>query len=187
MVKFSCQGVNYNRRDGNCTMMSQIGQEAGEKHEHIDFYKNLCQTYEVDNGISSAINVPKPVEPSPTVQTQKTRLMLSTRKPEVITRPDKSPEVSGSEKQSPSFISTIDVPVKIEKPQPPVVAGVPNQPALNPIGSSAAKSESDARATLTVSNSGGNSMPTPLQIPSGSVHTICNYEGIKVQVIACYI
>lgn len=55
---FSCEGVNYNRRNGDCALFEQV-HGVGEKDDHVDFYANLCLVNEVDTGVSSAINVPK--------------------------------------------------------------------------------------------------------------------------------
>lgn len=38
---FSCAGVNYNHRIGECDMFDAIDGQA-DVNEHVDFYKNLC-------------------------------------------------------------------------------------------------------------------------------------------------
>lgn len=55
---FRCEGVNYNRRNGHCSLFEQID-GSGDQNDFVDFYKNLCLLKEPDSGYSAASNVPK--------------------------------------------------------------------------------------------------------------------------------
>ena len=120
--------------------------------------------------MSSAINVPKFVEPSVPAPPHKSHTTKepSESNPVVEEEPQK---IEGGEKQQP----LIDV-TKIDKPQTSGVRGVPNQPSKHPIGSSPQAPAIASFKTNPVAS------PTPVMIPAGSINTICNYEGIKVQV-----
>ncbi|CAD5208767.1 unnamed protein product [Bursaphelenchus xylophilus] len=148
-----CEGVNYNRRSGNCALFATIEKEVGAPNDHIDFYKNLCQVKEVDSGVSSAANVPKEEvkEPSGHVSSKANRhpILESNQKKPSIKEKEESrfapPKTSESE-------STGDLP-------------------------SLPDAKLDVKAT-------GHIAPTgpPVLVGPEAVHTICNYEGIKVQI-----
>ncbi|KAI1711166.1 PAN domain-containing protein [Ditylenchus destructor] len=167
-----CEGVNYNRRNGNCALFQQIeinGESAGEKHDHIDFYTNLCQVKEVDTGVSSAINVPKePVHvksetnTTHTIDKQPTKERTKDDRVDVLNKPETKITKPTIKEQSVRFA-----------PEPNPDAAVDK----NAVG------DGKASGSLTVSNTGNAAGPAaPVLIPPSAVHTICNYEGIKVQI-----
>uniref|UniRef100_A0AC34QZT2 Uncharacterized protein n=1 Tax=Panagrolaimus sp. JU765 TaxID=591449 RepID=A0AC34QZT2_9BILA len=138
-----CEGVNYNRRNGNCAIFEVIDQTAVEKDEHVDFYKNLCQVKEIDNGASSSVNVP----------VQK------------VVPPKSTAETTPKEGRVDLFAPKTEKPIFKDKDSR-------RKPA--------ASAEDKTGASLKVENKGPPAVP--VMIAADAVQTVCNYEGIKVQV-----
>ncbi|MCP9260868.1 PAN domain protein [Dirofilaria immitis] len=149
-----CEGVNYNRRNGHCELFDKI-EGNGKPDDFTDFYKNLCQVKEVESEYSAAANVPKHL-----VQN----------------------------------VSRSSLPIQKEEAKSHIAASktklfLREQEAQRRAPEAAAKSatasrsdgESTADATFTISSSGKVLGPI-VQIAPDAVRTICNYEGIKVQV-----
>jgi hypothetical protein len=172
-----CEGVNYNRRNGNCATYEQIDHSAVEKDEHIDFYKNLCQVKEQDNGASSSINVPevKIVEKKIDVGHKSTKVSISksdtdsrtdvlessSTKPNIKPKEPVFRKPSASSSSSNSEISS-------------------SSSSSSSLSSSSSSSSSSSDASLSVSKSGPP--PEPILISNEAIQTVCNYEGIKVQI-----
>ncbi|PIO70567.1 PAN domain protein [Teladorsagia circumcincta] len=123
---YSCAGVNYNRRVGQCDIFDAIDGEA-DVNEHVDFYKNLCVIKETDSGVSAAANVPP--------QTHRMSGTVTNKKK------DSRGELLATKKVKPSIREHEQ---HRRKPE-----------ATLPIG-------------------------PPVSIPPNAIHTICNYEGIKL-------
>jgi len=139
-----CEGVNYNRRNGNCAIFEVIDQNAVEKDDHIDFYKNLCQVKEQDTGASSSVNVPE-------TKVFETRTVTNTKDDRrTILEEGKKNKIETKKKELE------------RKPQ------------------SSSSSASASGASLSISNNGPPAVP--VLIPSSAIQTVCNYEGIKVQI-----
>lgn len=184
-----CEGVNYNRRNGNCQQFNALANSAQnsggqqEKSDHVDFYRNVCQVKELSTAESSAANVPKlapnggnsPIKgstskphafPNRTVVTKKPSI-----KPDIRSQPTKSPK--------------IPVIPQVGGPEISKVHGTPtHEQDKNDVSTDETSSPSSVSGKIEVSNEGPDphSLPTPVLIPANEVHTICNYEGISVQI-----
>ncbi|CAD5206096.1 unnamed protein product [Bursaphelenchus okinawaensis] len=145
-----CEGVNYNRRSGDCALFATIEKEVGAPHDHVDFYKNLCQVKEVDSGASSAANVPKEE-----IKESSGHAFNKTRHP-ILEQSQKKPSLK--EKEEARFAPLKEATSETEQPILP-------------------DAKLDVKAT-------GHIAPTgpPVLVGPEAVHTICNYEGIKVQI-----
>ncbi|VDK45945.1 unnamed protein product [Anisakis simplex] len=171
-----CEGVNYNRRNGQCDLFEQI-EGNGEQNDFVDFYKNLCLLKEVDSGISSATNVPQ--------QEQKQQKASGSSKSETssstVTRTSSHKTDSKSELLNTKKIRPI---IREQEPQRRAPEGRTVKAEEN--GSTEMQQESEKEssisdASLTVSDS-EQAPAVPVLIKADAVQTICNYEGIKVQV-----
>ncbi|KAH7723892.1 PAN domain-containing protein [Aphelenchoides avenae] len=152
-----CEGVNYNRRNGNCAIFEKV-EGDGAKSEHVDFYKNLCRVKETDNGASSAANVPPEVH----ISTNRT----------ITTAVNKSEGHINNLKVTGKKGSTIHKAKEDHR-----------RKEQQKTEAAAAAAGTSADASLSVSNSGKKALGgPPVLIPADAVHTICNYEGIKVQI-----
>uniref|UniRef100_A0A915CUF9 Apple domain-containing protein n=1 Tax=Ditylenchus dipsaci TaxID=166011 RepID=A0A915CUF9_9BILA len=165
-----CQGVNYNRRNGNCALFEKLEAGEGVKHDHIDFYKNLCQVKEVDTGLSSAVNVPKEQIFVKSETSTNITDLINKKTSKTATKDDRA-QVLIPEKKAGSNIHPVEVRRKNEGPDAAVDAN-----------SVTGQGQSSAKASLSVGNTGNGNIAAPLLIPASAVHTICNYEGIKVQI-----
>uniref|UniRef100_A0A0K0EZ99 No mechanoreceptor potential A (inferred by orthology to a D. melanogaster protein) n=1 Tax=Strongyloides venezuelensis TaxID=75913 RepID=A0A0K0EZ99_STRVS len=173
-----CEGVNYNRRTGECQLFQVIdGPAKLKKSEHIDFYQNLCSTKENEGGVSSALNVPQPTIIATSASQNGSKIDVLTKKnpnkdgnqvniyePEKKYHPkgaknetetasvDEKPVLEGSETVTSTPIETGSLEKNIIT-APPSIPKIPDGP-----------------------------LPTPILIPADQVQTICDYEGIKVQI-----
>jgi hypothetical protein len=109
-----------------------------------------------------------------------------TKKPELVQQPDfRKPPGSDEKAQKQQLLEGPEELSKLPKPALPVAFGTPNQPgpAIGSVTSS--NVSTTAHGSLEIKNVGAPaSLPSPVLILPGSVHTICNYEGIKVQVVS---
>ncbi|KAK0425130.1 hypothetical protein QR680_009048 [Steinernema hermaphroditum] len=171
-TKERCEGVNYNRRSGVCSLFEQID-ENSEPNEHVDFYKNLCVVKEVDTGASSAANVPVDQaqkkkdsgaeERHPSVGGSKVVKPVVKAKADTRHHPQssKSEEYKGGEGA---------VEASSAAPEPERVEPKPVEPTGGSVSG----------ASLSVVDQGAPA--APVLVEKSAVQTICNYEGIKVQV-----
>uniref|UniRef100_A0A7E4VYW4 ZP domain-containing protein n=1 Tax=Panagrellus redivivus TaxID=6233 RepID=A0A7E4VYW4_PANRE len=157
-----CEGVNYNRRNGNCALFEQIEHASVQADDHIDFYKNLCQVKEVDNGASASVNVPASEHLANVNGSSSASAAAANAnsKTQAAHTKDSRTEVLGTKTVKPTIKERGD---ERRKPE-----------------ASAESSGNSAGATLSVANSGPPAVP--VLIPTEAVQTICNYEGIKVQI-----
>ncbi|TKR93560.1 hypothetical protein L596_007987 [Steinernema carpocapsae] len=191
-TKERCEGVNYNRRSGVCSLFQTID-ENSEPNEHVDFYKNLCIVKDVDTGASSAANVP--AEPQGTKQKEHNILTKEhlipdggkINKPTIKEQPPRRHRpVPGSDEyksegENAAVSSGGNAEVAVEAPAVP--EQVQPQQGGAEGGEAAAGGEAAGGltdASLTVNNQGPQ--PMPVLVGASAVQTICNYEGIKVQV-----
>uniref|UniRef100_A0A9J2P8T1 ZP domain-containing protein n=1 Tax=Ascaris lumbricoides TaxID=6252 RepID=A0A9J2P8T1_ASCLU len=168
--RYLCEGVNYNRRSGQCDLFEQI-EGNGEQNDLIDFYKNVCLLKEVDSGVSSALNVPQQAQQRLTGG-NKTMTHTSSHKVDTKT------EILSNKKVKPIL--------REQEPQRRAPEGhgekIEAAPTVEVREESRSKSfASRTGASLTVSEL-GQPVAKPVVISSEAVRTICNYEGIKVQV-----
>ncbi|OZC08932.1 hypothetical protein X798_04019 [Onchocerca flexuosa] len=149
-----CEGVNYNRRNGHCELFDKI-EGNGKPNNFTDFYKNLCQVKEVESEFSAAANVPKHLLQNVSVsQKQEIKSQISAAKTKPFLREQ-----------------------EVQRRAPEFVAAAAAKSVV------ASGKGLTANASLTVSSSGKVAAPRPVvQIAPDAVQTICNYEGIKVQV-----
>uniref|UniRef100_A0A1I8BYM1 PAN domain protein n=1 Tax=Meloidogyne hapla TaxID=6305 RepID=A0A1I8BYM1_MELHA len=186
-----CEGVNYNRRNGSCqlfTSLSNLNSPSSQqdKDEHVDFYRNICRVKESKSD-SGAANVPKTQQataaPPPSVQ-------LTTKPPNIRNLNNNSRTQTNKEQN-------IKIPTqskktsngKVGKEEPPLGAkthGVTNtveeSRKENSINGGDSLSQTPVDGKLSVKPSPQVSIPSPVLIPAQEVHTICNYEGISVQI-----
>uniref|UniRef100_A0A158Q7Z5 PAN domain protein n=1 Tax=Elaeophora elaphi TaxID=1147741 RepID=A0A158Q7Z5_9BILA len=151
-----CEGVNYNRRNGRCELFDKI-EGNGKPNDFTDFYKNLCLVKEVESEFSAAANVPKHllqnVSHSSAAHKQEAKSQVIATKTKPFLREQEA------QRRAPETVN------KIAAPSGKVSGGA----------------ISSADATFSISSSGR--VPGPVvQISPDAVQTICNYEGIKVQV-----
>ncbi|KAL3125932.1 hypothetical protein niasHT_009461 [Heterodera trifolii] len=188
-----CEGLNYNRRNGTCAVIGQLGTVPGamQKSEQVDFYRNVCALKEVQSEESSAANVPKSKalvsgtsEGKGAKEDKKVGLNERTngalnKKPTIKTDGLRKGQTKGP-------IQTENEGTETDRESK--AFGVPSSPKDKdqPQQASETKSvpESSGGNGFSVANNGPdpNQLPSPIQIPGSEVHTICNYEGISVQI-----
>ncbi|VDM45224.1 unnamed protein product [Toxocara canis] len=172
-----CEGVNYNRRSGQCDLFEQI-EGNGEQNDFVDFYKNLCLLKEVDSGISSASNVPQQL------QQQSSGAISSSSNNKTATRTSSHKADSRTEILSSKKVKPV---LREQEPQRRAPEGhVENAAEAVAAGAEIAEVHEEGRASkagasLTISET-GQLTAVPVMINAEAVQTICNYEGIKVQV-----
>ncbi|KAI6242498.1 hypothetical protein M3Y99_00216100 [Aphelenchoides fujianensis] len=188
-----CEGVNYNRRTGTCAVFEHVEAKDGvygAADEHVDFYSNLCLVKEVDTAAhSGAANVPKEEPKKEKDAAQGNRL---DRLNVVDTKTGKV-----KEKEGPRFTP----------PKNPLggsadgvtggaggASGAAGGAAGGPVGvggdfgvdgsSSTASNGGAPSATFQIAKTPKQVAPAgpPVLIAPEAIKTICNYEGMKVQV-----
>ncbi|VDM57639.1 unnamed protein product [Angiostrongylus costaricensis] len=150
-----CAGVNYNRRFGQCDVFDAID-ESADANEHVDFYKNLCVVKEIDSDISAAANVPaQPHRMSGTVTNKKDARgeLLATKK--VIFKWNLNGVVN--------FGNAIAI----------MTCTSSHYFQIKP----SIREHMHRRKPESTIHLG-----PPVSIPADAIQTICNYEGIRVQV-----
>uniref|UniRef100_A0A1I8A5G4 ZP domain-containing protein n=1 Tax=Steinernema glaseri TaxID=37863 RepID=A0A1I8A5G4_9BILA len=174
-TKERCEGVNYNRRSGVCSLFETID-ENSEPNEQVDFYKNLCVVKEVDTGASSAANVPvDPATKSHKKEGEEKHPSLGIQKavkPVVKAKGDTRhhPQKSSEEYKGAETAAVAETTVAAVQPE---ATEAPTPVQVHPEGPLPG-------AELHVENQGAATVP--VLIEKEAVQTICNYEGIKVQV-----
>ncbi|KAI3420261.1 hypothetical protein GPALN_003577 [Globodera pallida] len=189
-----CEGLNYNRRNGTCELIEQLRASPGatERSDHIDFYQNVCALKEVQSEESSAANVPKSkvlLGTSDGKEGKKSGLNKNgtlSKKPTIKADglrkgPAKSAAESEGAKATAAEVSEADIESK--------AFGVPSapkdkdqQPPQPPPAKAAESIEGNGGFSVANQGPDPNQLPSPIQIAASEVHTICNYEGISVQV-----
>nr|CAD2172337.1 unnamed protein product [Meloidogyne enterolobii] len=178
-----CEGVNYNRRNGSCQLFTSLLLNSSpnsqqDKDEHVDFYRNICRVKESKSD-SGAANVPKTQQataaPPPSVQ-------LTTKPPQIrdLNNNNKTLHKEPNIKLPPKSKNG----GKTGKEQPPVGSksfGVTNT-RDDEENSITGTVSSPVDGKLIIKPSPQVSIPSPVLIPAQEVHTICNYEGISVQI-----
>ncbi|VDK88808.1 unnamed protein product [Litomosoides sigmodontis] len=151
-----CEGVNYNRRNGRCELFDRI-EGNGKPNDFTDFYKNLCLVKEVESEYSAAANVPKHLLQNVSESTASHKQGVKTH----AVAAEKKPFLREQETQR-------RAPEAVNK------AFSASRKVIGGTGTS-------ADGIFSISSS--EKIPGPVvQIASDAVQTICNYEGIKVQV-----
>ncbi|KAI6210434.1 hypothetical protein M3Y96_00327600 [Aphelenchoides besseyi] len=154
-----CEGVNYNRRTGTCSAFTSVEQQNGvygAADEHVDFYTNLCQHKEIESASSSgAANVPKDEQKEAKASGTANRINALNE------LPAKKNQIKDKE------------PIRFKPTETP--AGQNGQ-----VGNAAGGSISAPEANFEVKKFAPAG--PPVSIPADAVHTICNYEGMKVQI-----
>uniref|UniRef100_A0AAF5Q1K6 PAN domain-containing protein n=1 Tax=Wuchereria bancrofti TaxID=6293 RepID=A0AAF5Q1K6_WUCBA len=149
-----CEGVNYNRRNGRCELFDKV-EGNGKPSDFTDFYKNLCLVEEVESEYSAAANVPK------------------------YLLPNVSHSAAAQKQEAKSHI--ISAKTKPFLREQEAQRRAPETITKSSSASGKVSGEAGSSATFSISSSGR--LPGPVvQIASDAVQTICNYEGIKVQV-----
>uniref|UniRef100_A0A0N4ZNC4 Apple domain-containing protein n=1 Tax=Parastrongyloides trichosuri TaxID=131310 RepID=A0A0N4ZNC4_PARTI len=175
-----CDGVNYNRRTGECELFQTIDNVKDlKKSEHVDFYQNLCTTKENEAGVSSALNVPQPIVI--TIPTNNSKIDAFTEK---NANKKANSQITIHEKENRFHPNPQDKDEKVletatYKSTNDGSSDV-NVPAVD---SSVVQETKDVIPEIpAIPKTQEGPLPVPILIPADQVQTICDYEGIKVQI-----
>uniref|UniRef100_A0AAF5DBQ1 Guanylate cyclase domain-containing protein n=2 Tax=Strongyloides stercoralis TaxID=6248 RepID=A0AAF5DBQ1_STRER len=176
-----CEGLNYNRRTGECQLFEIIdGPSNLKKSEHIDFYQNLCSTKENEAGVSSALNVPQssviPISSSQNISKSdvfaKKNLNKDGNNQINIYEPEKKYHPKGSKNETSYETGTVNKSNVEEVSETLTNSGV----------ESGSLEKNIITAPPSIPKIPEGPLPVPILIPADQVQTICDYEGIKVQI-----
>lgn len=158
-----CRGVNYNRRNGYCDLFDQLD-GTGHPNGDTDFYRNLCNKRNQLESASSSAPLKKPdfvKEPLGGIKKPIDPFRTRFAPPIVVDTEEEAEEeiTDGVDDTDRQFV----VSKSIEEKTPNNVQPIP--------------------ASLQVRPSPVEPSAVPVMIGAESVLTICNFEGIKFQVI----